>query len=121
MDGTPPPWSCTVAVQNGGVSQASSQSPNRAFAAFVTEGVHVGFDCGTECDETQVLMPALRSAELNPATIDAYLTAEVADGRLTQSASIPHKYARGIPIGLVDKKAKYTVCSGRPVFTHTPD
>ena len=89
--------------------------PNRVFAEFVVRGVGEGFDCGSECKEEMVVMPPLASAELNPETISEYLAGEVTSARMGKTLKPPHRFCRGIPLGLVSKKPKLPASSKQQV------
>ena len=88
--------------------QALHRHPDRPFCDYIVrgirEGFHVGFD-GTLC--SPVGTPSnMRSAEQNPAPVEAYLATELAAGRITE---VDQQYASGIIIsrfGVIPKRGQ---------------
>ena len=78
-----------------------ARHPDQVFAAYLrrgfTEGFRIGFDCTTRLRKAP---QNFRSVQANPATVEQYIEAELAAGRLVESAA---PMTRRNPIGIITK------------------
>ena len=78
-----------------------ARHPDQVFAAYLrrgfTEGFRIGFDCTTRLRKAP---QNFRSVQANPATVEQYIEAELAAGRLVESAA---PMTRRNPIGIIPK------------------